>query len=160
MLRDIFLRRRGWNNNNNVLWASHYVSARPAESARILWKPYHRQLASWSEHWTEYQWDFLSPSFFYLRRNNQREDRGRGWAHISEFWEMVLLVFWQSSGGQEQCHLMFLESHSARKGRVSLNGNFSKETWDVPSRKLSCHLSSLLRILSVPASLATFTRPL
>ena len=102
---------------------------------------------------------FLSPSFFYLRRN---QDRSRlGWAQISEVWEMVLLVFWQSSSGQEQCHLMFLESHSARKGRVSLNGDFSKETWEVPSRKLLCHLSgSLLGIPTVSASLATITRPL
>ena len=159
MLRDIFLRRRGWNNNN-VLWASHYVSARPGPRVRefsgnpitVSWhlgQNIERNINEIS---------FRPLSFIFAAIT--REDRGRGWAHISEFWEMVLLVFWQSSGGQEQCHLMFLESHSARKERVSLNGNFSKETWDVPSRKLSCHLSSLLRILSVPASLATFTRPL
>ena len=145
------MRRAGWDNN--VLWASRYVSA---EIARILWKPYHRQLASWSEHWTEYQWDCFSPSFFYLCRS---QDGGRSVPHNGEVWEMVLLVFWQSSSGQEQCHLMLLESPSERKGRVSLNGNFSKETWDVPSRKLSGHLSGLLRIPTVSDSPTTITRP-
>ena len=158
MMRIVSEEGGGWSNNN-VLWTSYYVSARTTECENSLETlSSHRQLASRSEQWTEYQWDFFSSSFFYTRRN---QDRGRlGRARISELWKMVLLVFWQSSSRQEQWHLMLLESHSTRKGLVSLNGNFSKEVLDVPSRKLLCHLSALLRIRRVKVSPTIITRPL
>lgn len=147
----------GWNNN--VLWASHCVSAGRARVREFSGNPI---TVSWHLGQNiERNINEIPLALFLLSSPQPGPEPMLGWAQISEVWKMGLLVFWQSSSGQEeQCHLMFLESHSARKGRVSLNGDFSKETWDVPSRKLLCHLSSQRRIPSVSASLATITRPL